>query len=82
MVSFTVALTAESIRARNSASLRSFFLRLSAAGFIILETAPTTQSTPREESFFYSSNPVTPDSCTHLAAGSTDLARSAAAAAS
>ena len=53
------------MRARNSASLRSFFLRLSALGLIIFETAPTTQSTPRPESLFCRSKPVTPDSYTH-----------------
>ena len=75
-------LPTESILARNSASLRSFFLRLSAAGFIILDTAPMTQSTPREESFFCRSNPVTPDSYTHLAPGSMDRIHSATAQAS
>ena len=52
----------ESILARNSASLRSFFLLRSADGLIIFETAPTTQSTPSAVSFFCRSNPVTPDS--------------------
>ena len=50
------------MRARNSASLRSFFFRPSALGFIVFDTAPTTQSTPREEGFFCGPNPVTPDS--------------------
>ena len=58
----STTLPTESILARNSASLRSFFLRLSAAGFIILETAPMTQSTPSAASFFCRSKPVTPDS--------------------
>ena len=65
-----------------AASLRSFFLRLSALGLIIFETAPTTQSTPRPESLFCRSNPVTPDSYTHLAFGSTDRTHSATAPAS
>ena len=39
---------------------------------IIFETAPTTQSTPRPESLFCRSKPVTPDSYTHLAPGSTE----------
>lgn len=78
----STTLPTESILARNSASLRSFSLRLSAAGFIILETAPMTQSTPRAVSFFCRSNPVTPDSYTHLVAGSMDRIHSATAQAS
>ena len=49
---------------------------------VIFETAPTTQSTPRPESLFCRSNPVTPDSYTHLAFGSTDRTHSATAPAS
>jgi hypothetical protein len=70
------------MRAGNSASFRSFFLRLSALGLIILGTAPTTQSTPSAASLFCRSNPVTPDSQTHFAAGSRDPAHSATSAAS
>ena len=55
-------LPTDSMRARNSASLRSFFLLRSAGGLIILDTAPTTQSIPIEASLFCRSNPVTPDS--------------------
>ena len=58
----STTLPTDSMRARNSASLRSFFLRLSALGLIILDTAPTTQSIPIEDSLFCRSNPVTPDS--------------------
>ena len=68
-----------SILARNSASLRSFFLRLSAAGLIILDTAPTTQSTPMASSFFCRSKPVTPDSYTHLAGCGSERTQSATA---
>ena len=49
---------------------------------VIFETAPTTQSTPRPESLFCRSKPVTPDSYTHLAPGSTERAYSATAPAS
>ena len=55
---------------------------LSALGLIIFETAPTTQSTPRPESLFCRSKPVTPDSYTHLALGSTERTHSATAPAS
>ena len=78
----STTLPTDSMRARNSASLRSFFLRLSALGLIIFETAPTTQSTPRPESLFCRSKPVTPDSYTHLAPGSTERTHSATAPAS
>ena len=78
----STTLPTDSMRARNSASLRSFFLRLSALGLIIFETAPTTQSTPRPVSLFCRSKPVTPDSYTHLAPGSTERTHSATAPAS
>lgn len=58
----STTLPTDSMRARNSASLRSFFLLRSAGGLIILDTAPTTQSIPIEDSLFCRSNPVTPDS--------------------
>ena len=58
----STTLPTDSMRARNSASLRSFFLLRSADGLIIFETAPTTQSTPSAASLFCRSNPVTPDS--------------------
>ena len=59
-----------------------FFLRLSALGLIILDTAPTRQSIPIEDSLFCRSNPVTPDSQAHLADGSTDDTQPATSAAS
>lgn len=49
-------------RARNSASLRSVFLPLSAGGLSILGEAPATQSTPGALSSRARCQPVGPDS--------------------
>ena len=70
------------MRPRISASLGSFFLRLSVLGLSVIGTGLTTQLTPRAVSLVCRSTPLTPDSYTHLAFGSPDRTHSATAPAS